>query len=175
MTFSLLKSKPSFVTQIPNEIILTKTKLLGVTLITDLKLDAYIRSIDKQASTSLSLLKLLAKFSYPEAHIFRLYTSCIYQQLEYSCQVRHFGLTLDQSDKLGIIQKRALRIIYGQGKVPYIFLLKEFHLPLPWRDEVLHFVPISEIIGVAVTQAFNVYSQPIITLQSMACTSHVFL
>ena len=67
MTFSFLKSKPSFVTPIPNEIIVTKTKLLGVTLTSDLKWDACICSIVKQASTSLSLLKLFAKFSCPQS------------------------------------------------------------------------------------------------------------
>ena len=72
MTFSFLKSKPSFVTPIPNEIIVTKTKLLRVTPNSDLKWDPHICSIVKQASTSLSLLKLFAKSSCPKAHILRL-------------------------------------------------------------------------------------------------------
>ena len=66
LIFSILKSKPSFITPIPNEIIIAKTKLLGVTLTSDLKWDAHICSIVKQASTSLSLLKLFAKFSCPK-------------------------------------------------------------------------------------------------------------
>ena len=87
MNFSFLKSKPSFVTPIPNEIIVTKTKLLGVTLTSDLKWDALICSIIKQTSTSLYLLKLFGKFSCPKAHILRLYTSFIRPQLEYACPV----------------------------------------------------------------------------------------
>ena len=116
MTFSFPKSKTSFATPIPNEIIKTKTKLLRVTLTVSV-------------SPSLSLLKLFAKFSCPKAHILLFYISFIRPQLEYACLVWNFGLTVDLSDWLEIIQKRALRIIYGQGKVIYILLLKEFCLP----------------------------------------------
>ena len=49
---------------------------------------------------------------------------------EYACPVWHFGLKVDQSNRLDILQKRALRIIYSQGKVPYLLLLKEFCLPI---------------------------------------------
>ena len=60
------RNKPSFTIPIPNEIITTKTKLLGVTLTSDLKWEAHIFSIVKQASASLSPLKLFAKFSCPK-------------------------------------------------------------------------------------------------------------
>ncbi|XP_065563082.1 uncharacterized protein LOC136029005 [Artemia franciscana] len=95
MTFSFLKSKPSFIAPIPTEIIRTKTNLLGVTLTSDLKWDAHICSIVKQANTSLSLLKLFTNFSHPKAHILRLYSSYIRPQLEYACPVWHNGLTVD--------------------------------------------------------------------------------
>ena len=101
-TFNFLKSKPSFITPIPNEIITTKIKLLGVTLTSDLKWEANICSIVKQASKSLSLLKLFAKFLYPKAHVLRLFISFIRPQLGYACSVWHFGLTVDQSDRLEI-------------------------------------------------------------------------
>ena len=95
MTFSFLKSKPSFIAPIPTEIIRTKTNLLGVTLTSDLKWDAHICSIVKQANTSLSLLKLFTNFSHPKAHILRLYSSFIRPELEYACPVWHNGLTVD--------------------------------------------------------------------------------
>ena len=43
-------------------------KLVGVTISYTLKWDTYVSSIVRQANVSLSMFKLLNKFSYPKIH-----------------------------------------------------------------------------------------------------------
>ena len=71
------------------------------------------------------LLKLLNKFYVP--HSLRIYTSFVRLHLEYTC-VWHPGISHDESEKIESIQKRALRIILKEAKVPYSLLLKKTKL-----------------------------------------------
>ena len=48
--------------------------------------------------------------------------------LVYACPVWHPGISREESDKIESIQKRALRIIFKEGKVPYSLLLKKASL-----------------------------------------------
>ena len=128
MTVNFLKSPPSFTNPIPPKISVTCIKLLGVTITADLKWDAHVQNILKQASPSVSLLKLLLKFSCPPKDLLQLYCSFIRPILEFACPVWHFGLSSEHIYKIENVQKRALRIINGEGKVPYHYLLGKFKL-----------------------------------------------
>ena len=77
---------------------------------------------------SIALLKLLNKFSVPPSHSLRIYTSFVRPYLEYACPVWHPGISREESEKIESIQKRALRIIFKVGKVPYSLLLKKASL-----------------------------------------------
>ena len=75
----------------------------------------------------MSLLKLLNKFYVPPSYSLRIYTSFVRLHLEYTC-VWHPGISHDESEKIESIQKRALRIILKEAKVPYSLLLKKTKL-----------------------------------------------
>ena len=81
-------------------------------------------NIVKQANVSLSMLKLLNKFDCPKMHSLRHYSSFIRPLLEYACPVGHSQLSRELGDKIESVQKRSLRIIYKESKIPYSFLLK---------------------------------------------------
>ena len=124
MTINFLKSTPAFCDPIPSEMLVKHVKLLGVTISNDLKWDTHVSNIVKQANVSLSIFKLLNKFNCPKIHSLRVYLSFIRPLLEYACPVWHSQLSNELSDKIESVQKRSLRIIYKEGKIPYSFLLK---------------------------------------------------
>ena len=128
MTISLLKSAPLFKQPIPPEMSVQQFKLLGITISSNLKWEVHSTNITKQANLELPMLKLFFKFSCPAFHLLRIYTSLISPVHEYFCPVWHFALTTSQSYSRESVQKQALRIIYGQGKLPYHFLLKHLQL-----------------------------------------------
>ena len=128
MPICFLKSSPCFLNPIPPEIYASSVKLLGVTISSNLKWDIHVKDIIHKANASIALLKLLNKYSVPPSHSLRLYTSFVRPHLEYACPVWHPGISREESDKIESIQKRALRIIFKEGKVPYSLLLKKASL-----------------------------------------------
>ena len=124
MTINFLKSTPAFCDPISSEMLVKHVKLLGVTISNDLKWEKHVSNIVNQANVSLSIFKLLNKFHCPKIHSLRVYLSFIRLLLEYACPVWHWQLSNELSDKIESVQKRSLRIIYKQGKIPYSFLLK---------------------------------------------------
>ena len=123
VSVSFLKSPPLFLAPIPPETSVTSLKLLGVTISSNLKWDAHINNILRQANSSLSLLKLLNKFSCPQSHLLQVYISFVRPILEYACPVWHPGLSNEATQKIENVQKRALRIIFKEGMIPYLHLL----------------------------------------------------
>ena len=112
MPICFLKSSPIFLNPIPPEIYASSVKLLGVTISSNFKRDIHVKDIIHKANASIALLKLLSKYSVPPSHSLRLYTSFVRPHLEYACPVWHPGISLEESDKIESIQKRALRIIF---------------------------------------------------------------
>ena len=124
MTINLLKSTPVFRDPIPPEMLVKHVELLGITISNDLKWDTHVSNIVKQANVSLPIFKLLHKFNCPKIHSLRVFLSFVRPLLEYACPVLHSQLSSELSDKIESVQKRSLRIIYKEGKIPYLFLLK---------------------------------------------------
>ena len=124
-----LKFSPCFLNPIPPEIYLFTVKLLGVTISSNLKWDIHVKDIIHKANASIALLKLLNKYSVSPSHSLRLYTSFLRPHLKYACPVWHPGISREESDKIESIQKRAWRIIFEEGKVPFSLLLKK----LVWK------------------------------------------
>ena len=116
MPICFLKSSPHFLSPIPPEISVSSFKLLGVTISSNLKWGIHVKDITHRANVSIALLKLLNKFSVPPSHSLRMYTSFVRPHLEYACPVWHPGISREESDKIESIQKRALRIIFKEGK-----------------------------------------------------------
>ena len=70
--------------------------------------------IIKKAVKRLFLLETLKKYGASETDMKRFYASVIRLVLEYGAQVWHGGVTKSQSNNIGKIHKRALRIIYSE-------------------------------------------------------------
>ena len=74
----------------------------------------HIDHIYGKASKRLYFLTLLKRSGLSTRHLLTYYTSIIRPVVEYACPLWHNGLTIDQSNFLETIQKRALRIIFPQ-------------------------------------------------------------
>ena len=72
--------------------------------------------ICKKASKRLYALRLLKRASIPAGKLVRVYTTCVRQFLEFSCEVWHYSLAQYLSDEIESIQRRALRIIFPDLK-----------------------------------------------------------
>ena len=125
-------------------------KLLGVNLTDDLRWETHIDSICCRVNSRLYFLRQLKRAGLSTDELKCFYTSVIRPVLEYACVAWHHGLTQGQSDQLEAIQKRAIRIIYGQVVygMPYENALyfadldalsqRRFVLGKSFFDQILH-------------------------------------
>ena len=74
----------------------------------------HIDYIYSKASKRLYFLTLLKRSGLGTKHLLTYYTAIIRPVVEYACPLWHNGLTVEQSNVLESIQKRALRIIFPQ-------------------------------------------------------------
>lgn len=104
----------------------TDFKLLGVVVSNDLRWEAHVDAICAKASSKIYYLKMLKRAGLSTNDLLCFYTSVIRPTLEYVCYVWHHGLTLAQSDRLEALQKRSLRIIFGDlyFGIPYFTALQ---------------------------------------------------
>ena len=86
--------------------------LLGIKLSDNLSWDEHVHSICSKASQRLYFLCLLRRAGKKPEDILTVYTSVIRSVLEYACEVWHTHLTVEQSNDIECIQKRALSIAY---------------------------------------------------------------
>ena len=100
-------------------------KLLGVYVSDDLLWDQNIEKICNKVSTKLYFLKLLKRAGLSLDDLRYFYIAVVRPVLEYACVVWNHSLTKTQSDRLESLQKRALRIIYGDLATgnPYLTVL----------------------------------------------------
>ena len=88
------------------------TRLLGVTLTADLKLQTHIDEITTKASQRLYFIILLNRAGVESHHLVNIYTTLIRSVVEYACQVWYTNLTKQQMKQLESMQRRAMRIIF---------------------------------------------------------------
>ena len=99
-------------------------KLLGTLIQNDLKWDSNVNDIVKRANGKLHMLRLLKRHYLPHEDLITVYRSYIRPICEYGCPVWNGGLTTKQSNSLESIQKRAIRIIFGNRYSTYDDVLK---------------------------------------------------
>ena len=129
LTISFLNSsEPNSLPTISDSLKVSKIKLLGVIITSDLKWEANTTSLVKRGNNGLQMLKLTSKHSAPLAHLHRKFTSFIQPILEYAAPVWHFGLTNEQSARLERIQERALMMVSKQAEMWYKELLTKFKM-----------------------------------------------
>jgi len=89
-------------------------KLLGVHINQSLKWDDHVSAICNKAATRIYFLKQLKRSSVDPDDLYHFYTTDIRPILEYACPVWHSSLTVEHSNRIEAIQKRAFRIIFWQ-------------------------------------------------------------
>jgi hypothetical protein len=89
----------------------TKTKLLGVIISSDLSWNAHIDYICAKAGKRLHYLRLLKRAGLPQHDLIKVYLAIIRSVVEYACPVWSTSLTKELNVELESMQKQALRII----------------------------------------------------------------
>ena len=88
-------------------------KLLGVIIQADLKWDKQVSHMTSLAAKCLYILCILKKFHAPTHDLLTIYLMYIRPLLEYASPSWSSALTVQQSDQIERIQRRACRIILG--------------------------------------------------------------
>ena len=91
-------------------------KLLGIWFDDDLKWKTNTEYITKKAAKRLYFMKILKSYNAPKEALKMFYVAVVRSVLEYGAQVWNGGLTMEQSEDIERIQKRALRIMYPELK-----------------------------------------------------------
>jgi hypothetical protein len=90
------------------------TKLLGVIINNTLTWNDHVDYICNKASKRLYFLRLLRRANIIPLDIVQVYCSTIRSLLEYACEVWHPGLSKQQCNKIEMIQKRALKVVFPE-------------------------------------------------------------
>ena len=87
-------------------------KLLGLTINNKLKWDDNINFMVKKASKHFYILRVLSRNGVSSSDLLLIYISLVRSILEYAYPVWHTNLPRYLSEKVELVQKRAMRIIY---------------------------------------------------------------
>ena len=104
----------SFPNQEPLEVIYT-TKLLGVTLSSDLSWTPHIQDIATRATKKLWPLIRFKALGGSREQLVTIYQQRVRSILEFAAPVFHSGLSKEHSRQLEMVQKKAFAIILGNG------------------------------------------------------------
>ena len=114
----------------------TCTKLLGLYISENLTWQRHIDYITSKASSRVYFITLLKRSGLSYKDLITCYTSVVRPVLEYAAPVFHSNLTKEQCLKIESIQKRVMRIIYGD--ITYTEALQKSRIPsLEERRETL--------------------------------------
>jgi hypothetical protein len=90
-------------------------KLLGLIIDSNLRWNKHVEFICSKASQRLYYLKILKRSGLSSDDLLHFYCTVIRTVLEYACPARHTNLTLEETNSLEDVQRRALSIIFGSG------------------------------------------------------------
>jgi hypothetical protein len=91
--------------------VVSKAKLLGITLSDHLKGNDNIQDICSKASKRLYFLRILRRVGFDVVDLVKVYCCYIRPVLEYACPIRHSCIPEYLCKQVESVQKRALRII----------------------------------------------------------------
>jgi len=89
------------------------SKILGVTVNSDLKWDYHVAVITSKAGKRLWFMKQLRKAGVTQDDLMFYYQSVVRPVLEYASPCWHLNLTKEQTKQLEDVQRRALQVIFG--------------------------------------------------------------
>ena len=95
------------------------TKLLGVWISEDLSWSKNCKEICKKAYSKLSMITKLKYAGVSLDDLIEIYSLFIRSTAEYCSVVFHSSLTVEQTDKIEIIQKVCLKVILGDQYISY--------------------------------------------------------
>ena len=87
----------------------SQAKVLGVTIRSDLSLNAHVEEIISKARKRVYMMCQLKRAGINQNDLIRIYVSVIRPVFEYACPVWHTNLPKYLSDNIEIIQKRCLK------------------------------------------------------------------
>ncbi|XP_072048561.1 uncharacterized protein [Amphiura filiformis] len=93
--------------------VVTETKILGLSIQSNLGWDIQVNKMISKGSRRLYMLNRLKRFGLPVEDLVSVFVSYVRPVVEYATPVWHSSLTAEQFDRLENIQKRACRIILG--------------------------------------------------------------
>ena len=108
--------------------VIYETKLLGVTITSDLSWSCHVNTITKRATKNLWVILRFKHLGGTIDQLSLVYQTRIRSILEFAAPVFHSGLTADQSRQLEMVQKKALAIILGRDCISYENLLSKLGL-----------------------------------------------
>jgi len=115
MLLGPIKKKPPSPLQLNNALIdrVQSYKLLGLHVTNTLKWNEHVSSICSKATARLHFLKLLRRAQVSTDDMLHYYESVVRPVTEYACVVWHTSLTRGQTKQLELVQRRAIKIIFG--------------------------------------------------------------
>ena len=105
--------------------VIEEAKLLGVILSNDLRWEKNTEYIIKKANSRMELLRRASRFCSNKEELKTIYIAFIRSVLEFSSNVWHTCLTLENSNDLERVQKCALKIILKNQYIDYQYAFKE--------------------------------------------------
>ena len=99
--------------------VIYETRLLGVTLTSNLSWSAHVNDICKRATKKLWVLIRFKSLGGSQEQLLKVFQTRVRSTLEFAAPVFHSGLSQDQSRQIEMVQKKAFAIILGNGYSNY--------------------------------------------------------
>ena len=99
--------------------VIYETRLLGVTLSSNLSWTAHINDITKRATNKLWILVRFKTLGGSSDQLLKVFQTRVRSTLEFAAPVFHSGLTQEQSRQMEMVQKKAFAVILGRGYMSY--------------------------------------------------------
>lgn len=99
--------------------VIYQTKLLGITITSNLSWQAQVDDMTKRASAKLWVLVRFKALGGTTNQLLKVYQTRIRTTLEFAAPVYHSSLTVDQTRQIEMVQKKAFAIILGKSYTSY--------------------------------------------------------
>ena len=99
--------------------VIYETRLLGVTISSNLSWSAHVHDITKRGTKKLWVLIRFKTLGGSQAQLLKVYQTRVRSTLEFAAPVFHSGLTQEQSSQIEMVQKKAFAIILGKTYKSY--------------------------------------------------------
>ena len=99
--------------------VIYETRLLGVTLSSNLSWTAHVNDITKRATNKLWVLVRFKTLGGSRDQLLKVFQTRVRSTLEFAAPVFHSGLSQEQSRQIEMVQKKAFAIILGRTYTSY--------------------------------------------------------